>query len=74
MVEQGVFGRPCGRQRGEGGCGQQHVHDHDLVADGAMSGSTPARISPVIAPGRLISPTTLVESIAGSSAVRSADH
>ena len=27
----------------------------------ATSGDTPARINPVIAPGRLINPTTLVE-------------
>lgn len=38
------------------------------------AGSTPARISPDIAPGRLISPTTFVESIAGISAVRKADR
>ncbi|ACU71290.1 hypothetical protein Caci_2372 [Catenulispora acidiphila DSM 44928] len=36
----------------------------------ATSGDTPARINPVIAPGRLINPTTLVESNVGISAVR----
>src|SRR6266571_924638 len=38
----------------------------------AVSGLTPARISPVMAPGRLIRPTVLVESMEGISAVRSA--
>src|SRR4051794_36662453 len=38
----------------------------------AVSGLTPARISPVMAPGRLIRPTVLVESMAGISAVRKA--
>jgi hypothetical protein len=34
VVEQGLFGQPRRHQRGQGGGGQQHVHDHNLVADG----------------------------------------
>ena len=38
----------------------------------ASTGLTPARISPVIAPGRKTSPPALVVSICGTSAVRAA--